>query len=141
MATLSGVARLHPQIAYAGLQKSLQQKCAFVKRVTSEIGMEFQGVDNALQEILLSYLFQGSMAQIPERAIICLTVTQAGIALPDPTWTAGENWTASCIITGYLVAAFHGTAKFRLGDHALIMAEGTEVICQQSAEEAETSLG
>ena len=32
--TLSGVARKHPQSAYTGLQKSLQQEWAFVQRVT-----------------------------------------------------------------------------------------------------------
>ena len=32
--SLAGVARKHPQSAYAGLQKSLQQEWAFVQRVT-----------------------------------------------------------------------------------------------------------
>ena len=32
--TLAGVDRKHPQFAYAGLQKSLQQEWAFVQRVT-----------------------------------------------------------------------------------------------------------
>ena len=44
VATLSGVARKHPQTPYAGLQKSLQQECAFMKRITPDIGMAFQPV-------------------------------------------------------------------------------------------------
>ena len=32
--TLAGVARKHPQYAYAGLQKSLRQEWSFVQRVT-----------------------------------------------------------------------------------------------------------
>ena len=43
--TLSGVARKHPQSAYAGLQKSLQQEWAFVQRVTPGIGNEFGPVE------------------------------------------------------------------------------------------------
>ena len=29
---------------------------------------------------------------------------QAGLAFPDPTKTAPENWMATCVITGQLVA-------------------------------------
>ena len=35
---LAGVARKHPQSAYAGLQKSLQQEWAFVQQVTPGVG-------------------------------------------------------------------------------------------------------
>ena len=35
---LAGVSRKHPQSAYAGLQKSLQQEWAFVQRVILGIG-------------------------------------------------------------------------------------------------------
>ena len=44
VATLDGVAQWHPQTAYSFLQKTLQQEWAFVKRVTPDIGMAFQGV-------------------------------------------------------------------------------------------------
>ena len=46
-------------------------------------------------------------------AITDLTVKQSGIALPDPTQTAGANWTASCVITGNLVAALCEVYKAR----------------------------
>ena len=39
--TLEGVACKHPQSAYAGLHKSLQQEWAFVQRVTPGIGDAF----------------------------------------------------------------------------------------------------
>ena len=42
---MARVARKHPQSAYAGLQKSLQQEWAFVERVTPGIGNEFGSVE------------------------------------------------------------------------------------------------
>ena len=39
--TLAGVARKHPQSAYAGLQKSLQHEWAFMQPVTPGIGDAF----------------------------------------------------------------------------------------------------
>ena len=112
-----------------------------MQRVAPDIGMAFQGVEDALQDIFLPDLFQGATSQIPRRVITGLTVKQAGIALPDPTWTAGVNWTASCMITGHLVAALRGTVEFRSGDHALLIGEEREDICWQHTEDAENALG
>ena len=128
VATLSGVAHRHLQTAYAGLQNSLQQEWAFVQHVTQDIGMAFQEVEDALQDIFLLALFQGSTTHIPRRVITGLPVKQAGISLLHPTQTAGGNWTASCGITGHLVAVLRGTADFRSGNHALLMGEGREDI-------------
>ena len=128
MATLAGVAHWHPQTTYTGLKKYLQQECAFLQRVTPGIGMAFQTVEDELQDTLLPALFQGAMSQILGIEITGLPVKQDGIALPNPTQTAGSNWTVSCVITGHLVAALRGTAEFRSGDHALLMGEGREEI-------------
>ena len=59
VATLDGVVCRHPQTAYTGLQKSLKQEWAFVQHVTPDIGMDFQVLKDALQETLLTDLFQG----------------------------------------------------------------------------------
>ena len=59
VATLARVACCHLQTTYVGLQKSLQQKCAFLQRVTPGIGMDFQVVEDALQETFLPDFFQG----------------------------------------------------------------------------------
>ena len=93
------------------------------------------------KDIFLPALFQGATAQIPRRAITGLPVKQAGISLPDTTRAAGANWTASCRITGHLVAALHGTAEFRSGDHALLMGYGRYKTRWRHEEEAETALG
>ena len=81
-----------------------------MQRVIPYIGISFQVLEDALQDLFIPALFQGAPSQIPGRSITGLPVKQAGIALPDPTWTAGANWTASCVITGHLVAALRGTA-------------------------------
>ena len=49
MATLARVARRNLKTAYVGLQKSLQQEWDFVKRITPDIGMAFQVVEDVLQ--------------------------------------------------------------------------------------------
>ena len=106
--TLDGVARKHPQSAYAGLQKSLQQEWAFVQRVTLGIGDAFGPVEEEIATAFLPELFEGLVDGSPGRAITCLSVKQAGLALPDPTRTASDNWQASCVITGHLVSALRG---------------------------------
>ena len=57
MDTLSGVSRKHPQSAYAGLQKSIQQEWAFVQQVTPGIGDAFSQMEKALRETFVSALF------------------------------------------------------------------------------------
>ena len=89
--TLSGVARKHPQSAYAGLQKSLQKEWAFVQRVTPGIGDAFGPVEEEIATAFLPALFEGVGDGAPGREITCLSVNQAGLALPDPTRTAPDN--------------------------------------------------
>ena len=59
MKLLSGVGHKHPQSAYAGLQKSLQQEWAFVQRVTPGVREAFVPVEEALREIFVPALFEG----------------------------------------------------------------------------------
>ena len=58
VATLAGVARRHPQTAYVGLQKFLQQEWDFVQSVTPGIWMVFQAVEDKLWDTFLLALFQ-----------------------------------------------------------------------------------
>ena len=57
--TLVWVSRKHPQSAYAGLQKSLQQEWAFVHWVTPKVGDAFGPVEQVLRESFILALFQG----------------------------------------------------------------------------------
>ena len=98
---LTGIARKHLQSAYARLQKPLQQEWALVQRVTLVVVDYFGPVDTALKETFLPALFEGLREGVPERGVTSLPAKQAGLALPDPSTTAPENWTASCVITGH----------------------------------------
>ena len=91
IATLAGVALKHPQSAYAGLQKSLQQEWDFMHRLTPGVGAAFAPVEEALWEVFLPALFQGLMEGLPTRENTRLTMKQAGLANLDPVLTAPEN--------------------------------------------------
>ena len=112
-----------------------------MQRVIPDIEISFQVVKDALHYISLPDLFQVATAQIPLRAITDLLAKQAGIAIPDPTQTTRANWTASCVITGHLVAAIYETDEFWLDNNALLMGEEREEIRQRHAEEVDTALG
>ena len=76
-----------------------------MQRVTPGIGDTFGPVEKALRETFVPALFEGLGNDVPEREVTRLPVKQAGLALPDLYQTAPEDWTASCVITGHLVAA------------------------------------
>ena len=126
--TLAGVAHKHPQSAYAGLQKSLQQEWEFIQRVTSGIGDAFGPVEEEIATAFLPALFEGVGDGVPGRAINRLPVKQARMALPDPTRTSPENWQASCVITGHLVSVLRGQVPFRTADHAACLRDGRAAV-------------
>ena len=115
--TLAGVSRKHPQSAYSGLQKSLQQEWAFIQRVNPGIGDAFVPAEQALWETFLPAIFQGLGEGAPGRGVTHLPMKLAGLALLDLTKTSPENYTASYVITGHLVAALRGQVEFRTADH------------------------
>ena len=59
-----------------------------MQRVAKDIVVEFQPVEEELQDTFIPALFQGSMSQIPGRLTNVLLVNQDGIALPDTNQTA-----------------------------------------------------
>ena len=130
------MARNHPQSAYAGLQKSLQQDWAFVQRVTPGISNAFGPVEEEIAKAFLPALFEGVGYGAPGREITRLHVKQAGMALPDPTQTDPENWQASCVITGHLVSALRGQVPFRTADHAACLRDGRPAVRRQNVAKA-----
>ena len=85
-------------------------------------------------------LFEGLCEGVPERGVTQMPVKQAGLALPDASQTAPENWTASCVIKGHLVAAFRGQVEFRTADHSACLREGWTAVRQQGQWKAEEAL-
>ena len=99
-------------------------------------------METALKETFVPELFEGLGEGVPEGGVTCLLVKQAGLALPDPSQTAPENWAASCVITGHLVAVLRGQVEFRTADHSACLREGQTVVWrrgQRRAEEAMTA--
>ncbi len=118
---LSLVAHRYPQSAYTGLQKSLQQEWQFLQRITDGLGGEFHGVEEALSTSFLPALFGVSEADITVRKLASLPVKKSGLAIPDPTTTADENWTTLTVVCGHLIVALLGTTEFRSADHVSTM--------------------
>ena len=87
-----------------------------MQRVTPGIGYAFGPVEEDIAKAFLPSLFEGVGDGAPGRSITRLPVKQAGMALPDPTRTAPENWQASCVITGHLVSALRGQVPVRTAD-------------------------
>ena len=81
-----------------------------------------------MKETFVPALFEGPGGGVPERGVTRLPVKRAGSALPDPSQTAPENWTASCVITGHLVAALRGQAEFRTSDRSARLREGRTAV-------------
>ena len=62
-------------------------------------------------------LFGGLGEGSPERGFTLLPVKHAGLDLPELTLMDPEKWTASCVITGHLIAALRGQVELRMADH------------------------
>ena len=83
--TLARVSCKHPQFAYAGLHKSLQQEWAFLQWVTSCIVDAFGLVEKAMQETFVPELFEVLREGTPEKEVTRLPRKQSRLALSDPT--------------------------------------------------------
>ena len=86
--------------------------------VTPDIGNSFRPLETALRDVLLHVLFQGVGKGTLGQGVTRLSVKQVGMSLPDPTKTAPENWTVSCVITGNLIAALRGQVEFQTADYS-----------------------
>ena len=62
------------------------------------------------------------------------------MAIPDLTQKAKFNWTASCVVTGHLVAALWVCVEFRSRDHAQLLTNGRKEIRRQKSQEVEEYL-
>ena len=111
-----------------------------MQRVTPEIGDAFGTVDKVTRNSLMLNLFQGVGEGIMGRGITCLPVKQTGLTLPDPRLMDPENWTASCVITGNIVAALMLQDEFKMENHAEFIRERREYVRKRNERRSEESL-
>ena len=138
--TLAGVACKHPQSAYVGLQKALQQEWAFVQRVTPGIGDAFGPVEEEIKTPFIPEIFRGVGDRAPGREITRLPVKQAGLALLDSTRKAADNLQASCDVTEHLVSALRGQVTFGTADHAACLWDVRAAVRRKSVAKLMASL-
>ena len=67
-------------------------------------------------------------------------MNQVVLALPDPTNTSPDNCTASCVVTGHLIAALRGREELRTEDHASILREVQGEVWERNFLQAEKVL-
>ena len=111
-----------------------------MQRATLGIGDAFGPVETPLKETFMPALFEGLGDGVPESRATRLPVKQAGPDLPDPSQTAPDKWTASCVITGHLVAALSGQVEFRTEDHLACLREGRTAVWRRGQRRAEEAL-
>ena len=111
-----------------------------MQRVTPGIDDAFRPVEKALRETFVPALFERLGDGVPERGATRLPVKQAGLAIPEPSQTATENWMASCVITGNLVAALRGQVDFRTADQSACLQEGLTAVRQRGQRQVEEAL-
>jgi hypothetical protein len=115
---LASVAISHPQSAYAGLQKSLQQEWQSVQRVVEGMGDDLSDLEKAITDLFLPSLFADQYDESdPRHNLSKLPVKFAGLALPDPVASSDNNFEASTLVCSHLLAAFRGVEPFSSEEH------------------------
>ena len=108
--------------------------------MTPGVGNSFGPVEKVLKDIFVPALFEGLREDMLARGFARLTVKQAGLALPNPSQTAPENWMASCVITVHLGATLRGQVEFRTADHSDCLREGQTAVRRRGQIRAEEAL-
>ena len=111
-----------------------------MQHITPYIGDAFVPVKKLLKEAFILALFQGLREVTPGRGVTRLPVKQTLLALPEPTKTSPENWTASCVIKGHVVAAFRGQEEFRAAYHQAYLREGRDEVQKRNFLKEEEAL-
>ena len=111
-----------------------------MQRVTPNTGDAFRLVEKLLWVSFMTALFQVVGEGIPERGVTRLPVKQAHLALLDPTLKVPENWTASYVVTGLLVAALRGQEEFSTADHTIFLREGIKEVQKRNSRRSKEAL-
>ena len=111
-----------------------------MQRVTPGIGDAFGSVEEEINTAFIPELFHDVGDGAPGTEITRLPMKQAGLALPDPTRTAPDNWQTSCVITGHLVSELRGQVTIRTTNHADCLRDGRAAVRRKSVAKAMASL-
>eukprot|EP00978_Attheya_sp_CCMP212_P043518 scaffold285789_cov24-Attheya_sp.AAC.1 len=129
-------------MAYAGIQKSLQQEWQFVQRVIDGIGGEFSEVEAALTEVFLPALFREmTPAGVHLRKITALPVKVSGLSIPNVEHSATKNFSTSVDCCSFLVNTIMGQATWSHLDHKVTLKQAREAAQLSSIKDTERSLG
>jgi hypothetical protein len=120
----------------------LQQEWQFLQCLTKGLGLEFEGIVQALQWDFLPALFGDDLVDDDyPRQLAYLPVRRVGLAILDPTVSTESNWTASTVIFSHIIAAIQGTtAEFRSADHSANVATGKVETQEQNLSKLQAKL-
>lgn len=141
---LAAVASVYPQTAYAGLQKSLQAEWQYIQRVTEGVGDLFSELEEKIAHKFLPALFGEPPWEDNDhrRPLAALPVKHAGLALPNPTTTADDNYRTSTVVCSHLLQALRPDSEvtFSSVDHTATLRSATNAFSKRKKEECETKL-
>ena len=107
-----------------------------MQRFIPGIGDAFGPVEKALRETFVPALLEELGEGALDRGVTRLPVKQAVLALLDPTLTAPEKWTASCVITRHPIAALIGKVEVWAADNSACIWYGWTSVRQRSTQQA-----
>ena len=99
--------------------------------MTPGLSDEFDDLETGIStEFIPIILGQTDIA--PElRALTALPVKHAGLALPNPTTTANQNYQASTLICSHLISAIRGHSTFSSHTHQQTLTAGKAELVQR----------
>ena len=106
-----------------------------MQSVIQGLGDDLRQVDKSLWEEFLPYLFLGAEVNILGQTITVFTVKHLGIEILEPNLTSKGNWTASCMVNRYRIAALHSHVELRYGEHAQLLTDSHAEIRRQKEHE------
>jgi hypothetical protein len=135
---IAKVAPLFPQMAYAGIQKSLQQEWQFVQRVIDGIGGEFSEVEAALTEVFLPALFEKTMPTGSHlQKVTALPVKVSGLSIPNAEHSGMKIFLTSMDCCSFLANVIMGRATWSHLDHKVTLKQTREAAQSSSITDAE----
>ena len=92
--------------------------------MTTGLDDEFRGIEKELHSTFLPALLGLEEISDGLRALTCLPVKQAGLALPNPCETIKSNHDASTLICSHLIASIRGSQDFCPLTHNKVLTDG-----------------